>query len=65
MAVKAGSLPENPSEIRDAAMKHLWMHNRGWEELGEDEPIVAISGKGIRINDSEGRSWIDVNGGYM
>ena len=65
MAVKAGSLPENPSEMRAAAMKHLWMHNRGWDELAEDEPIVATSGHGIRINDSEGRSWIDVNGGYM
>ncbi len=65
MAVKAGSLPENPSDMRAAAMKHLWMHNRGWDELEEDEPIVATSGHGIRINDSEGRSWIDVNGGYM
>ena len=65
MAVKTGSLPENPSEMRAAAMKHLWMHNRGWDEMEEDEPIVATSGNGVRINDSKGRSWIDVNGGYM
>jgi adenosylmethionine-8-amino-7-oxononanoate aminotransferase len=41
------------------------MHNRDWTQMAEDgDPMIAVEGKGVRITDSEGNSWIDVNGGY-
>ena len=47
------------------ALKHLWMHNRGWEQLAESGgPRVISEGQGIRVTDSDGNTWIDVNGGY-
>ncbi len=53
-------------ELRRSALDHLWMHNRGWSEMAEKgEPMIASEGSGVRIIDSEGRSWLDVNGGYM
>ena len=53
------------SRLRGEASRHLWMHNRGWNEFVDDEPVIAASGTGIRITDIEGREWVDVNGGYM
>ena len=51
--------------LRDAALKHLWMHNRDWVQMAEEgDPLIIVEGRGIRVTDSEGRSWIDVNGGY-
>ncbi len=51
--------------LRDKALKHLWMHNRGWDHLAErGGPQIISEGQGIRVTDSEGKSWIDVNGGY-
>ena len=51
--------------LRDTALKHLWMHNRDWVRQGEEgEPLIIVDGKGVRVTDSDGRSWIDVNGGY-
>ena len=51
--------------LRDAALKHLWMHNRDWVQMAEEgEPLIIVEGSGVRVTDSEGRSWIDVNGGY-
>ena len=50
---------------RRAALDHLWMHNRSWSATGEQGgPPVIVEGQGIRVTDSEGRQWIDVNGGY-
>ena len=52
-------------ELRDLANRYLWMHNRDWVGMSEaGEPIIVVEGDGIRVKDSEGRSWIDVNGGY-
>ncbi len=28
-------------------------------------PIVAVEGKGLQVKDSDGNTWIDVNGGYF
>ena len=51
--------------LRQASLKHLWMQNRDWVQMAEEgEPLVMVGGSGIRVTDSEGRSWIDVNGGY-
>ena len=51
--------------LRRQSVQHLWMHNRDWIQMAEEgEPMIAVSGDGVRITDAEGRSWIDVNGGY-
>ena len=53
------------SELRQAALDHLWQHNRDWESAARDnEPLIFVSGEGIRVTDSDGETWIDVNGGY-
>lgn len=52
--------------LRQSALDHLWMHSRDWIEMAEEGgPIIAVEGDGVRVTDSEGRSYIDVNGGYM
>ncbi|MDP6799539.1 MAG: aspartate aminotransferase family protein [SAR202 cluster bacterium] len=51
--------------LRLKSLRYLWMHNRDWVQMAEDgEPMIAMEGQGVRIIDSEGKSWIDVNGGY-
>ncbi len=51
--------------LRQQALDHLWQHNRDWESARqENEPLVFVSGSGIRVEDSDGETWIDVNGGY-
>jgi 4-aminobutyrate--pyruvate transaminase len=51
---------------RQAALDHLWMHNRSWTTAAEaGGPPVMVEGQGIRVTDAEGHEWIDVNGGYM
>ena len=54
------------SDARNAALDHLWMHNKSWAATAETGgPALMSSGSGIRVTDAEGREWIDVNGGYM
>ena len=51
--------------LREASHRYLWMHNRDWVRMAEEgDPLVVVEGEGIRVTDSEGKSWIDVNGGY-
>ena len=51
--------------LREASLKHLWMHNRDWVQMAEEgDPIFMVEGKGVRVTDSTGKTWIDVNGGY-
>jgi adenosylmethionine-8-amino-7-oxononanoate aminotransferase len=56
---------KDTESLRRSALEHLWMHNRDWVQMAEEgEPLIIVEGKGVRVKDSEGRSWIDVNGGY-
>ena len=51
--------------LRELALKHLWMHNADWSQMAQaDEPLVIVEGNGLRVRDSSGKTWIDVNGGY-
>ena len=51
--------------VRQASLRFLWMHNRDWVQMAEEgEPTIMVEGHGIRVTDSEGHTWIDVNGGY-
>jgi adenosylmethionine-8-amino-7-oxononanoate aminotransferase len=58
-------LVEGTETLRRSALEHLWMHNRDWVQMAEEGgPLIIVEGKGIRVTDSEGNEWIDVNGGY-
>ena len=62
----ATSTISRDADARQAALDHLWMHNRSWATDAESgRPPVITAAEGIRVTDSEGGSWIDVNGGYM
>jgi adenosylmethionine-8-amino-7-oxononanoate aminotransferase len=51
--------------LRRASLKYLWMHNRDWVQMAEEgDPTIMVEGKGVRVTDSDGRTYIDVNGGY-
>ena len=51
--------------LRRKSLRFLWMHNRDWVRMAEDgDPLIIVEGDGVRVTDSSGRSWIDVNGGY-
>ena len=50
--------------LRRAALDHLWMPHRDWVQMAEEgEPTIIVEGSGIRVTDSTGKTWIDVNGG--
>ena len=58
------SIPST-EQLRQSANEHLWMHNRDWTQMAETgDPLIIVEGSGIRVTDSEGKTWIDVNGGY-
>ena len=51
--------------LRRTALDHLWMHNRDWVQMAEEgDPVIIMEGKGVKVTDSAGKKWIDVNGGY-
>ena len=57
---------EDTEALRRSSLEHLWMHRRDWLQMAEEGgPTIIVEGNGIRVTDSEGISWIDVNGGYM
>ena len=53
------------NELRANALKYLWMQNKDWSQMAEEgEPSIFVKGDGIRVTDTEGNSYIDVNAGY-
>lgn len=60
------NMPKIDTEhLRDSALKHLWMPHKDWHQMSDSgEPMIIVSGEGIRLTDSEGKSWVDVNAGY-
>ena len=63
--VEVPKLAEEISELRHSALNHLWMHNRDWVKTGEaGGPDIVVDGNGINVTDIDGKTWIDVNGGY-
>ncbi|MDE2718857.1 MAG: aspartate aminotransferase family protein [Chloroflexota bacterium] len=59
-------LRESPSsqELRDAANRHVWLDDHDWSKaVANGGPMIAVEGDGVRVTDSEGRSWIDASGG--
>ena len=55
----------DPEALRQASLKYLWMHGRDWIQMAEEgEPRIIVEGHGVKVTDSGGKTWIDVNGGY-
>jgi len=51
--------------LRQKSLDFLWMHNRDWTGMAEEgDPLIITGGEGIKVTDSDQKSWIDVNGGY-
>ena len=51
--------------IQRTAAKHLWSAGRDWTQMAEEGgPEVIVGGHGVKVVDSTGKTWIDVNGGY-
>ncbi len=51
--------------LQKSAQEHLWMHNRDWVQMAEEGgPTIIVEAEGVRAVDSDGKSWLDVNGGY-
>ena len=56
---------QDTETLRSAALEHLWMNNRDWVQMAEEGgPTVVVEGDGLRVTDSEGKTWIDCNAGY-
>ena len=63
---KADAKGGRAADAAQAALDHLWMHNRSWAADAErGGPRVIVEGRGVHVTDSDGREWMDVNGGYM
>ena len=55
----------DPEDLRKSALEHLWMHSGDWIQMAEEGgPDIIMEARGIRVTDSEGKTWIDVHGGY-
>ena len=51
--------------LRKSAFEHLWMHSRDWVTTAEEGgPPIMVEGRGVRVTDSEGKTWIDCHAGY-
>ena len=51
--------------IQRTAAQHLWPAGRDWTQMAEEGgPDVIVGGHGVKVVDSTGKTWIDVNGGY-
>ena len=51
--------------LRQVSNRHLWLANMDWAQLAEEgEPLIIEEGRGVRLTDSEGRSWIDVSAAF-
>ena len=51
--------------VQRTAAQHLWPPGRDWTQMAEEGgPDVIVGGHGVKVVDSTGKTWIDVNGGY-
>ncbi len=53
-------------ELKQAALDHLWMPYKQYNDLAEaGGPMIIVEGDGIRLKDSDGKSYIDAMGGLF
>ncbi len=53
---------DNSNPLKDAANRFLLTRD-GQSDQSGGGPLIAVEGQGIRVVDTDGNSWIDVNGG--
>ncbi len=52
-------------DLRRSALEHLWIRNSDWVRMAEEGgPTIITEADGVRVTDTEGKSWIDVTAGY-
>ncbi len=50
----------NLKELQDSALEHLWVYLREPSDMAEKgEPVVYVSGEGVRVTDARGNTSID------
>ena len=50
----------NLKELQDSALEHLWVYLREPSDMAEKgEPVVYVSGEGVRVTDAQGNTSID------
>lgn len=53
-------------ELKQAALDHLWMPFTQYEiQAADGGPMIIVEGEGIRVKDSNGKSYIDGIGGLF
>ncbi|MFQ5874987.1 MAG: aspartate aminotransferase family protein, partial [Dehalococcoidia bacterium] len=56
----------NFDELKQAALDHLWMPFTQFKDLAEaGGPMIVVEGEGVRVKDSDGKSYIDGIGGLF
>ena len=51
--------------LRRSSLEHNWLHSRDWIKMAEEgDPLIIVDGKGLEVTDSDGNTYLDVNGGY-
>ena len=51
-------------KLQEAALEHLWIYMREPSDMAEKgEPQIFVEGKGVRVTDALGRSYIDAMSG--
>ena len=56
---------QDTEALRRSALEHLFVPMRDWVQMAEEGgPTVVVEGDGLRVTDSEGKTWIDCNAGY-
>ena len=52
--------------LRRSSFQHNWVHFRDWVKMAEEgDPLIIADGKGLDVVDTDGNTWMDVNGGYL
>jgi len=56
----------NTGKLRKSSVAHNWMHMQDWLKMAEEgDSLIIVDGKGVRVTDSDGNVWMDVNGGSL
>jgi len=66
--IKAKGLDIAPDAaiLRQHALDHVWIHNRPWDEVSAPGGLLIFAeGKGCRITDIDGKSYLDGFAGLM
>ena len=58
-------MTNQPHDLQEAALSHLWMPTQDWSDLAEDGVTFMSEGDGVRIKSADGRWGYDGVAGLM